>query len=142
MSAKWILILGAVLGASGVALGAYHAHGLEKQLGSQELTPDEVAKRIDQFGTGVRYQMYHALALMLVGIMACRADNRWLSASTVEIALGVVLFSGMLYRLGLTGEQFHVLLIPAGGVSYIVGWCLLAVAIARTDLCGAAGAEK
>jgi len=142
MNARTMLILGALLGASGVALGAYHAHGFKTYVKSLELTPKETVDRIDQFGTGVRYQMYHALAMMLIGLLMCRAASRWFSASAVAILLGVVLFTGMLYRLGATGEQFHVLLIPAGGVSYIVGWCLLVVAIARTDLRGATGAEK
>jgi uncharacterized membrane protein YgdD (TMEM256/DUF423 family) len=125
---RWIAV-GAVLGAIGVALGAYGAHGLDKQLVAWGYAGDELAKRLANHETAVRYQMWHALAIVLVGVaMLSRPAPLWNAAAGLMLA-GVLIFSGCLYGLVLTGPSFRWLgaVVPIGGVSLIIGWVLLAV---------------
>lgn len=130
---RWIAV-GAVLGAIGVALGAYGAHGLDKQLAAWGYTGDELTKRLANHETAVRYQMWHALAIVLVGVaLASRANPLW-QASAWALLLGVLVFSGFLYALVLTGANFRWFgaIVPIGGVLMIVGWALLAIGAWRT----------
>jgi uncharacterized membrane protein YgdD (TMEM256/DUF423 family) len=114
----WIFA-GAVAGAVGVALGAFGAHGLKGRL-----TPE----LRDAFETGVRYQMYHALALVAVGLLASRGTHGWLlTAVGVLFLAGIVIFSGSLYALALTGARGLGALTPLGGVCLILAWLILAV---------------
>ena len=76
MSPKVWIVTGALLGAVGVGLGAYHAHGLEKTLEKRDLTGEDRARQMQNFDVGVRYDMYHALALILVGLLGWRATRR------------------------------------------------------------------
>ncbi|MGE3641550.1 MAG: DUF423 domain-containing protein [Pirellulales bacterium] len=125
---RWIAV-GAILGAIGVALGAYGAHGLEKQLAAWGYTGDELAKRMANHETAVRYQMWHALAIVLVGIsLISRPTPLWQLAAGF-LLVGVLIFSGLLYALVFTGPNWRWLgmVVPIGGVSLIVGWALLAV---------------
>jgi uncharacterized membrane protein YgdD (TMEM256/DUF423 family) len=105
--------LGAGLAFAAVALGAFGAHALRARVG-----PDALAT----FETGVRYQMYHALALF-----ACAwAQERWASplfgyAGWLLLA-GIVIFSGSLYLLTLTGQRWWGAVTPLGGLAFLVGW--------------------
>lgn len=110
-------MLGALFGALGVGLGAFGAHGLRSMLSPEDLATFEI---------GVRYQMYHALALLAVAW----ATTQW-DASTATVAgwafvTGIVVFSGSLYVLVLTGQRWLGAITPIGGVAFIVGWALLA----------------
>jgi uncharacterized membrane protein YgdD (TMEM256/DUF423 family) len=109
--------LGCVLGALGVALGAFGAHGLRNTLSAPDLATFEV---------GVRYQMYHALALL----GAAWAVERWggplVTAAGWSFVVGIVVFSGSLYMLVLTGPRWLGAITPIGGVAFILGWALLA----------------
>lgn len=107
--------LGAVNGFLAVAAGAFGAHALK-----QRLTPEALAV----FETGARYQMYHALALLLVAALA--ANGRDLDASGWAFLAGIVLFSGSLYALALSGVKVLGAVTPLGGVAFLVGWALLA----------------
>lgn len=130
---RWIAV-GAVLGAIGVALGAYGAHGLERQLAAWGYAGDELAKRLANHETAVRYQMWHALAIALVGIaLLSRPTPLWQLAAAFLLA-GVLIFSGLLYALVLTGPNWRWLgaVVPIGGVSLIVGWTLLAIGALKT----------
>jgi uncharacterized membrane protein YgdD (TMEM256/DUF423 family) len=120
---------GAVLGALGVALGAFGAHGLPDQLNKLDFSPEEVARRIAIFETAVRYQMYHALALLAVGLLAFRGGG-WLNSAGWTMGLGVLIFSGLLYVLVFAGDAWRWLgaVVPFGGLLMIAGWILLAVA--------------
>ena len=114
---KTFFALGAVFGAIGVALGAFGAHALKATLRPEDLGTFEI---------GVRYQMYHALALFVVAW----ATTQW-SASTVTGAgwafvVGIVVFSGSLYTLVLTGQRWLGAVTPIGGVAFLIGWGLLA----------------
>lgn len=125
-SGKTWLVLASLLGASGVALGAYHAHGLEKALVARGLEPNEVARLLNTCGIAVQFQMVHALALLAVGILAVFRESTLLSTSAVLMFLGTLLFSGGIYLHVLTGQQIHWSIVPLGGLAWIVGWLVLA----------------
>jgi len=112
------LLLGGFCGASGVALGAFGAHGLRARL-----TPE----RLQTFETATRYQIYHALALILSAVLIDnRAGNPLLTAAGWFFTAGILLFSGSLYLLVLTGKRWWGAVAPLGGLSFILGWvCLM-----------------
>jgi uncharacterized membrane protein YgdD (TMEM256/DUF423 family) len=121
------LALGALSAGLAVALGAFAAHALKTRL-------DPAALAI--FEVGVRYQMYHALALLAVGLLAERRPGRESSLLVWSGALflgGTLLFSGSLYGLALFGIRWLGAITPAGGVAFLAGWGCLAVAALRTQ---------
>ena len=126
---KNFLTLAAFFGASGVALGAFGAHGL------QSLTADE--KILHGYQTAVQYQMYHALALLAVGILYEKMNQKWLRAAGNLIMTGIILFSGSLYLLtilklnGSDAVRFVGPVTPLGGVCFIAGWVCLLVGVMR-----------
>ncbi|MFO0903870.1 MAG: DUF423 domain-containing protein [Pirellulales bacterium] len=126
MFPRLCLVLAALLGASGVGLGAYHAHGLEKFLDRQALEPAVKQKRLDNCGTAVKYQLYHAVALIGLAAFAQRQTSRALQATAALWLLGVAGFSGGLYLMVFTGRIGHWSIVPAGGVALIAGWLALA----------------
>jgi len=116
------MLVGALAGFVGVALGAFGAHGLRGRL-----SPDMLAV----FETGVRYQMYHALALMLTAaiMMSGRLEGgRAIAAAGWLFIAGIVLFSGSLYLLAVTGVTVLGAITPIGGVLFLLGWACLAIA--------------
>lgn len=113
--------LAALLALLGVALGAFGAHGLKGRLD---------ASLLQAFETGVRYQLYHALALLYVGERAGRAAHSGFRLAGWLFVAGVVLFSGSLYALALTGERLWGAVTPVGGACFLAGWLLLARALA------------
>lgn len=125
----WIFA-GAVLAGLGVAFGAFGAHGLPGRLETLGWTAEEIARRVEIFETAVRYQMYHALALLAVGILALRSPSAWLTGAGWTFLIGVLIFSGLLYVLVFAGPAWRWLgaVVPLGGTLMIVGWTLLAVA--------------
>lgn len=122
---RGFLALAAFYGASGVLMGAFAAHGLKNQLSAQML---EVVE------TGVRYQFWHALALVAVVLLAGRLNSHWLTTASWLFAVGVVLFSGSLYLLALTGKTFFGPITPIGGVCLVLGWLALMVAALKENL--------
>ncbi len=108
---------GAVFAFLAVALGAFGAHALRGHLAPAELAVWE---------TAVRYQMYHALGLMAVGWVSSRWPGRAARAAGWLLAVGIVLFSGSLYVLVLTGQRWMGFVTPFGGVAFLCGWGLLA----------------
>jgi uncharacterized membrane protein YgdD (TMEM256/DUF423 family) len=118
MGGRFWTACGAVLAALAVAAGALGAHLLKEvlQLPERELATYEVA---------VRYQMVHALGLILVGLLAARGPSRLLSAGGWALLLGTVLFSGGIYAWLATGVQGFVHVVPVGGTIWIVGWLLI-----------------
>ena len=92
------------------------------------------AEMLDVFQTGVTYQMYHALALVGVGILLARFSSEgstWLSASGWLFVAGSILFSGSLYLLALSGITWLGAITPLGGVAFLIGWLALAVGVLR-----------
>jgi len=121
---RTFFVVGAVIGALGVAAGAFGAHALKARLAPEMLAV---------FETGVRYQLVHALGLLAVGWAA----GRW-TAWAVRVAgwlfvVGVFLFSGSLYAMCLTGVRALGAITPLGGVAFIAGWLLLAWGAWRGD---------
>lgn len=122
------LVLGSILGALGVALGAFGAHGLKKLVGQES---------VSTFQTGVQYQMYHVFTLLILGILAERFANSFVHYSGFFFLGGIVLFSGSLY-LAVSLEAmnkmvpvFVRLITPVGGLFFITGWILLLLGIIR-----------
>jgi len=117
--ARTFMLIGSLAGALGVGLGAFGAHGLRGRL-----SPEMLAV----FETGVRYQMYHALALLVLAAMMARFDGWLIHLAGWAFVVGIVLFSGSLYALALTGVRILGAVTPLGGVAFIVGWACLAIA--------------
>jgi uncharacterized membrane protein YgdD (TMEM256/DUF423 family) len=115
---RTFLLAGAVAGLIAVGFGAFGAHGLRGRL-----SPEMLAV----FETGVRYQMYHALALLLTAAMAGRLDSRAIVSAGWFFVAGIGLFSGSLYLLAVTGVTWLGAITPIGGVAFLAGWICLAV---------------
>jgi uncharacterized membrane protein YgdD (TMEM256/DUF423 family) len=120
-----IAAAGAWSGGTAVALGAFGAHGLRSILSPEMLAVYE---------TGVRYQMYHALALIAAGVAGFSArdpERRLLLGASLAFGCGTLLFSGSLYALALTGIRALGAVTPAGGLAFIAGWALFGAAFLR-----------
>ena len=118
------LMLAAFFGFTGVALGAFAAHGLKNRLSEQYLAI---------FHTGVTYQLVHTLALLGVALLATQTQSRLVIWAGVNFALGIVLFSGSLYVLTLTGVSKLGIITPIGGLAFLVGWLCLGLAAWRLN---------
>lgn len=123
-AASGALAAGALLAGLAVALGAFGAHGLDGRV-----PPDRLAT----FETGVRYHMYHALALLAVGLLMRQRGGGVLRAAAWAFAAGILIFSGSLYVLVLTDTPLMGAVTPFGGVGFIAGWVLLAWAVWRGE---------
>jgi uncharacterized membrane protein YgdD (TMEM256/DUF423 family) len=133
MGPRWIAIVGAVLAALGVAKGAFGAHWLEDYLAKLGYAAD-LEKRVEWFDTAVRYQLYHALGMVVVASLAGRVATGWAQGAAVAFLTGIALFSGSLFVMTFAGEAWRKLgaAVPFGGAAFIVGWLLLAIAAARS----------
>ena len=133
LARRWIAI-GALLGAVGVTLGAFGAHGLSGFLERQGYAGDDLARRLEIFDTAVHYQMLHALALALTGLALDRSANACWRFAAWAFLIGVILFSGLLKVLTFAGPSWNWLgaVVPLGGLSMIVGWLALAAGAMRT----------
>ena len=112
----WIA-LGALNAAVAVGAGAFAAHGLRERLD---------ARALEVFETGARYQMYHAFAIVLAGVLATTGISRGGNTAGWIFQAGIVLFSGSLYVLALTGIKGLGAITPLGGLALIAGWLWLA----------------
>jgi uncharacterized membrane protein YgdD (TMEM256/DUF423 family) len=116
--AKTLILLACINGFLAVSLGAFAAHGLRARLD---------ADMLGTFQTGVQYQMYHALALFGIGLLSLHfPTSTILRNSGFLIMAGIVLFSGSLYVLSLSGIRWLGAITPIGGVAFLCGWGLLA----------------
>ena len=116
MVSLWIKV-GAAAMALGVALGAFGAHGLKDVL-------SEPMKTV--FETGVRYQLLHGLALFVVAGLSLSAPSKSVTAAGILFTVGIVLFSGSLYMLALSGIKAWGAVTPLGGAAFILGWVCVA----------------
>jgi uncharacterized membrane protein YgdD (TMEM256/DUF423 family) len=117
----WVRV-GAALMFVAVGLGAFGAHGLR-----QRLSPEMLAI----FETGVRYHVYHALALFAVAWVGDKNPASLASAAGFAFTIGIIVFSGSLYVLSMSGIRWLGAITPIGGVAFLVGWVLLFLAAAR-----------
>lgn len=117
---KIFLTLASISGGVSVAAGAFGSHALRGNLSDRAL---------EIFETGVRYQMYHSLALLLVAVLLSRLDAPPLSLTLSGYAFltGILIFSGSLYALSLSGLKWLGAITPLGGVAFILGWVCLAL---------------
>lgn len=113
-----------MLAATGVALGAFGAHALKSRL------PPEL---LAIWHTGVQYHLWHALGMIAVGLSAAMVpDSPWLRGAGALLLAGIVLFSGSLYALALGAPRGFGALTPIGGISLMLGWLALVVAVLRS----------
>jgi uncharacterized membrane protein YgdD (TMEM256/DUF423 family) len=113
---RTFLMLAAFFGFTGVALGAFAAHGLKSRMSAEYLAI---------FHTGVLYQLIHALAILGVAVLAAQLPGRLMTWAGYSFAVGIVLFSGSLYVLTLTGISKLGIVTPFGGLAFLFGWALL-----------------
>ncbi len=117
------LTTGAILGALGVAFGAFGAHALKPTLmANQSLETYELA---------VRYQFYHAFALLIIGLLMEKMESKTLMSSSTSMVVGVVLFSGSLYALAFKTGTMIAFVTPIGGLFLIFGWVLLLISLLK-----------
>lgn len=118
--ARLFLMLGAIFGGLSVAAGAFASHALKAQL-------SERSQQI--FETGTKYQMYHALALILVSLLLSHTEqgDTLINIAGYAFIVGIILFSGSLYGLSLSGIKWFGPITPLGGVAFLVGWSCLAI---------------
>ncbi|MGM0901445.1 MAG: DUF423 domain-containing protein [Bacillota bacterium] len=120
---KLFIIIGAVNAFLAVALGAFGAHGLEGKV---------PAKYLETWQTGVTYQMFHAVGILIIGVLLGNIPaTSLLSWSGWLMLIGIILFSGSLYVLTLTQISVLGAITPLGGVSFLVAWVLLIIAAVR-----------
>ncbi|APC17092.1 hypothetical protein BLL42_15590 [Pseudomonas frederiksbergensis] len=119
---RGFLMLAAFFGFTGVGLGAFAAHGLKDRLSAEYLAI---------FHTGVTYQLVHTLALLGVALLVAQIPGRLITWAGVSFAIGILLFSGSLYLLTLTGVSKLGIVTPFGGLAFLVGWLCLGIAAWR-----------
>jgi uncharacterized membrane protein YgdD (TMEM256/DUF423 family) len=116
---RTFILIAALAGFTGVALGAFGAHGLRARL-----TPEMLAV----FETGVRYHLIHAVAILAVAGLMDRLGGWLITTAGWLFLAGIVLFSGSLYLLALTGVTILGVITPLGGLAFLAGWACLAIA--------------
>lgn len=118
---KTFLLLGSINAFVAVALGAFGAHGLRSRITEEMLTI---------YQTGIHYHMFHAIGLLIVGVV-----SQWISNSTYiawagwSMTLGILIFSGSLYALSISGLRWFGAITPIGGLGFLIGWLLFAFAV-------------
>ena len=117
---RWFGVLGALFGALGVALGAFGAHGLKDRVEESSIAIWE---------TAASYQMWHALALLVVAWVVSEGTSTAARVSGIAFTAGILVFSGSLYVLVLSGQKWLGAVTPLGGLAFIVGWISLAMAM-------------
>jgi uncharacterized membrane protein YgdD (TMEM256/DUF423 family) len=125
MFSRRVLGAGAALALLAVLSGAFAAHGLKTMLDAQQLA---------LFETAARYQMYHALALLVVGVMLTipQFSQSLLKLAALAFILGIILFSGSLYLLALIGVSWLGAITPLGGLAFLSGWLFMMAAALKT----------
>jgi uncharacterized membrane protein YgdD (TMEM256/DUF423 family) len=119
---KTILVSGIVFAMLGVVLGAFAAHGLKSKISTE---------MIAVFQTGVQYQFYHGLGLILLALLGTQISSTLLPWAGWSMIAEVVCFSGSLYALALTGIKWFGPITPLGGLFFIIGWLVMLVAVVR-----------
>lgn len=120
MSSLFFVRTAAVVGFLAVSLGAFAAHGLKERLSPDMLTI---------FETGVRYQFYHALAMLALALGASHlGGGKWVTFANTFWLAGIIIFSGSLYVLALSGIRWLGAITPIGGLAFLAGWVCLLVA--------------
>ncbi|HEY5541848.1 MAG TPA: DUF423 domain-containing protein [Candidatus Binatia bacterium] len=119
---RFFFTAGAIMAFLAVALGAFGAHALKNRL-----TPD----MLDIFEVGVRYHMYHALGLFAVAWATSRWPESNVTAAGWAFIVGIIIFSGSLYILSMTGMRWFGVVTPLGGLAFLIGWAILVWSVGR-----------
>jgi uncharacterized membrane protein YgdD (TMEM256/DUF423 family) len=126
MNGKQIIQTAAIFGVLAVGIGAFGAHGLKEILTE--------TGRAETFETAVKYHFYHSLAIFLIGILALvKPSWKKLSTAAIMMVIGILIFSGSLYFLSLTGITWLGAITPLGGVAFIAGWILVFLDALKKD---------
>lgn len=125
---RWIALIAGIVGASGVALGAYAAHGLEENLMKAGLSPEAVAKKLATCEIAVRYHLIHAVALLALSAAPANVAPLARGLAALFFLLGLGMFCGVLYAQSIAGLVGLNLIVPLGGLSFILGWVAIALA--------------
>ncbi len=122
--AKFYLALGSINAILVVLIGAFGAHGLKAKL---------TVENMAIFQTGVQYHFYHAVGLILVGLIAWHIPTSpYLRWSAWLMIMGIILFSGSLYALSITNIRWLGMITPVGGMAFIIAWLLLSIGIIKS----------
>jgi uncharacterized membrane protein YgdD (TMEM256/DUF423 family) len=134
LSRRWIAI-GGFLAAIGVALGACSAHLLRPVLENLGFTGEDLYHRLTIFGTAVQYQLFHSIALILIGLALEHRDCKCWRFSAWAFLVGIILFCGMLKVLTFAGSNWKWLghIVPFGGASMIAGWVAFAIGALKSN---------
>ena len=126
------LMVGSVIAGLSVVTGAFGAHWLKTELPRRGLAETEQRQQLDNWDVAVRYQMYHALALIAIGLMNQGSSNSLpLRIASVLFVIGILIFSGSLYVLVLSGMKILGAIVPIGGIAMIAGWIAFAIGAAK-----------
>jgi len=124
--ARRLVVIGSLFALLSVAIGAFGAHAVKARL-------DATGMRT-VFETGVQYQMFHSIGILILASLADRVvPGKKLLHAAMLFSVGIVLFSGSLYALALSGIKIFGAITPLGGVCYMIGWVLVALAAAKGD---------
>jgi uncharacterized membrane protein YgdD (TMEM256/DUF423 family) len=121
---RLFIVIASLLGATGVAAGAYASHGLSTWAD---------AGQVEYFQLAVTYQLFHSITLLVICLLTIFRNNRFLLISKVAFVLGIILFSGSLYLYVLTGSKLLTAATPIGGMLLIAGWLSVAVAMIKKN---------
>lgn len=121
---KLFLLVGSISGMLSVMIGAFGAHALKATL--------EANNRLETFETAVKYQFYHSLALILLGLLMVQFQHKAFNVSGYSFIAGILIFSGSLYVLSLTGITKLGAITPLGGLAFILGWAAMVWGIFKT----------
>jgi uncharacterized membrane protein YgdD (TMEM256/DUF423 family) len=119
MTHKLFFVFAAFSGAVSVGLGAFGAHALKEKLTQNGY--------LETYQTAVHYQFIHTVVLLFMGLYAMKISNTLINTSGYLMIIGILIFSGSLYTLSLTGIRWLGAITPLGGLSFIIGWVLLAI---------------
>ena len=121
---KTFLLIASILGTLSVSIGAFGAHALKARL--------EAIQRLDTFETAVKYQFYHTFAILVVALLLDKISGKGLEYAGWSFLGGIIVFSGSLYILCLTGVTKWGAVTPFGGLLFIIGWVLLGWSVIKS----------
>lgn len=128
MLPKFCIVVGGLLGATAVALGAMETHALKKRLEAQMCPAEQITRRLENAQTAGRYQIVHALAILAIGAAAHQRQHWLWAVAVTAMLLGSLCFSGILHLFALTGNETLLPLVPLGGGSLILAWLAISLA--------------
>jgi len=126
LDSRWLVFLAAISGFACVGIGAMGAHSLPKRLLDSGLSESQVEKKVEQCETAVKYQMYHSIAVLVLGISPATQSRRAWRIACALFIVGMFLFSGGLYSMVFFNTIGHWSIVPLGGATFMIGWLTLA----------------